>query len=92
MNATLVRTTVALLLVGGLGAQTALAKDRKHKEHKEQKENNPARNAAVQQCRSTYEAAAAAAHARNGPTGNARKRAMHTAAEAKKDCVARAPR
>jgi hypothetical protein len=86
MNATLVRTTLALLLVGGLGAQPALAKDPKHKEH------NPARNAAVQHCRSIYETAAAAAHAPNGPTGNARKRAMHTAAEAKKDCVARVPR
>ena len=83
MKIALLPTTLTLLLASGLASQAALAKDRKH---------NPARAAVVQQCRLTYEAAAAAAHAPNGPTGNARKRAMHAAAEAKKRCVARAPR
>jgi len=86
MNAPLVRTSLALLLACSFGSQATIAKGRKHKEP------NPARDAAVQQCRSTYDAAAAVAHAPNGPKGNARKRAMHAAAEAKKGCVARARR
>jgi hypothetical protein len=45
----------------------------------------------VQQCTTVYEAAAAAAHAPNSPTGKARLRTMHAAAEAKKACVAKAP-
>jgi hypothetical protein len=86
MKMTLLPTTLALLLASGLASQATLAKERKHNPQ------SPARAAVVQQCRLTYEAAAAAAHAPNGPTGNARKRAMHAAAEAKKRCVARAPR
>jgi hypothetical protein len=86
MKTTLLPTTLALLLASSLASQAALAKERKHNP------KSPARAAAVQQCRLTYEAAAAAAHAPSGPTGNARKRAMHAAAQAKKACVAKAPR
>ena len=53
---------------------------------------SPAHDAAVQRCTEAYEAAAAAAHAPNSPTGKARLRTMHAAAEAKKACVARAPK
>lgn len=56
------------------------------------KKHSAAHDAAVQRCVARYEAAAAAAHAPNGPTGGARKRAMHAAAEAKKECIARAPK
>jgi hypothetical protein len=48
-------------------------------------------DAAVQRCTEAYEATAAAAHAPNTPTGKARMRTMHAAAEAKKACVAKAP-
>ena len=54
--------------------------------------NSPAHDAAVKRCTEVYEAAAAAAHAPNGPKGAARKHAMHAAAEAKKDCIAKAPK
>ena len=74
---------LALLLAGGLAAPAAQAGGPKH---------SPAHDAAVQKCREAYEAAAAAAHAPNGPKGTARKRAMHAAAEAKKDCIAKAPK
>ena len=83
MKATLMRTTLALVLVGGLGAPVLEAKVRKH---------SPAHAAAAQKCREAYEAARAVAHAPNSPRGNARKRAMHAAAEAKKDCIAKAPK
>lgn len=83
MKATLMRTTLALVLVGGLAAPALQAKARKH---------SPAHVAAARQCRETYNAAAAAAHAPNSAKGNARKRAMHAAAEAKKDCIAKAPK
>ena len=53
--------------------------------------HSPAHDAAVQRCTDEYEARAAAAHAPNSPTGKARMRTMHAAAEAKKACVARAP-
>jgi hypothetical protein len=82
MHTTFIRTTLALLLAGGLGSQATLAKARKH---------SPAHAAAVQQCRDTYQAAAAVVHAPNGPRGNARKRAMHAAAQQRKRCVATAP-
>lgn len=54
--------------------------------------HTPQHEAAVKKCTEQYEAARAAAHAPNSPKGAARHRAMHAAAEAKKDCVARAPR
>ena len=54
--------------------------------------HSPAHDAAVQKCGEAYEAAAMAAHAPNGPKGVARKHAMHAAAEAKKDCIAKAPK
>jgi hypothetical protein len=73
----------ALMLAGGFAAPAAEARGPKH---------SPAHDAAVQKCREAYEAAAAAAHAPNGPKGAARKRAMHAAAEAKKDCIAKAPK
>ena len=85
MRIALLPTTLTLLLASGLASQATLAKGHAHKQ-------SPARAAAVHQCRLTYEAAAAAAHSPSGPKGNARKRAMHAAAEAKKGCVARAPR
>jgi len=54
--------------------------------------HTPQHEAAVQKCTEQYEAARAAAHAPNSPKGAARHRAMHAAAEAKKDCMARAPK
>ena len=54
--------------------------------------HSAAHDAAVQQCTAAYEASAAAAHAPNSPTGKVRMRAMHAAAEAKKACIARAPK
>jgi hypothetical protein len=54
--------------------------------------HSPQHELAVQKCSEAYEAAAAAAHAPNSPKGEARKRAMHAAAEAKKGCIARAPK
>ena len=86
MNATLMRTTLALVLAGGLAAPALQAKEAKGPKH------SPAHAAAVQKCGEAYEAAAAVAHAPNGPKGNARKHAMHAAAEAKKDCIAKAPK
>ncbi len=56
------------------------------------KHNSPARDAAVQRCTEEYEAKAAAAHAPNSPTGKVRLRTMHALAEAKKACIARAPK
>src|SRR5207249_7398837 len=44
--------------------------------------HSPAHEAAVQKCTDAYEATAAAAHAPNSPTGKARMRTMHAAAEA----------
>src|SRR5262249_57560697 len=54
--------------------------------------HTPQHDAALRRCTDQYEAARAAAHAPNSPKGAARHRAMHAAAEAKKDCVARAPK
>ena len=54
--------------------------------------HSPAHDAAVQRCTESYEAAAAAAHAPNSPTGKTRLRTMHAAAEARKACVAKAPK
>ena len=54
--------------------------------------HSPQHDAAVQTCSELYEAARASAHAPGSPKGAARRRAMHAAAEAKKDCIARAPK
>jgi hypothetical protein len=83
MKAMFMRTTLALVLAGGLAVPALQAKGPKH---------SPAHRAAVQSCREAYDAAAAAAHRPNSARGRARKHAMHAAAEAKKDCIARAPR
>ena len=79
----LTRSTLVLMLAGGLVAPLAFAEAPKH---------SPAHEAAVRKCGEAYEAAAAAAHAPNGPKGTARKHAMHAAAETKKDCIAKAPK
>jgi hypothetical protein len=75
--------TFTLVLVGSLTVMVAQAAGPKH---------SAAHEAAIQKCGETYEAAAGAAHAPNSPKGNARKHAMHAAAEAKKQCVAKAPK
>jgi len=72
-----------ILLIVGAAAVRVGATGPKH---------SPAHDAAVQKCGEAYEAAAAAAHAPKSPTGKARKQAMHAAAEAKKACVAKAPK
>ena len=82
MNA-VTRSMVGLVLTVGLATPVAFAEGPQH---------SPAHEAAVQKCTADYEAAAAAAHAPNGPKGNARKHAMHAAAEAKKACIAKAPK
>ena len=79
----LTRSMVGLAVAGCLATPVAFAEGPKH---------SPAHEAAVQKCTADYEAAAAAAHAPKGPTGNARKHAMHAAAEAKKNCIAKAPK
>ena len=83
MNNVITHTALALVLSGGLAVRAAEAKGPKH---------SPAHDAAVQRCTEAYEATAAAAHALNSPTGKARLRTMHAAAEAKKRCAAKAPR
>jgi hypothetical protein len=85
MKATLPSAVLALALAGGFAVPALQAKPRGPK-------HSVAHEAAVQRCSDQYEARAAAAHAPNSPTGKARMRAMHAAAEAKKACVARAPR
>ena len=87
MKSMLMRTTLALVLAGGLAVPALQAKGRKHNP-----KHSPAHAAAMQRCREAYEATAAALHAPNSRKGSARQRAMHAAAEAKKDCIARAPR
>jgi hypothetical protein len=79
----LIGATACLAAVIGLSASPAGAKPPKHR---------PQHELAVQKCTEAYEAAAAAAHAPNSPKGQARKRAMHAAAEAKQDCIAKAPK
>jgi hypothetical protein len=78
----LIGATACLAAVIGLSASPAGAKPK----------HSPQHELAVQKCTEAYEAAAAAAHAPNSPKGQARKRAMHAAAEAKKDCIAKAPK
>jgi hypothetical protein len=78
-------TTAALTLMA-VGALAPLPVETKGPKH-----SRP-HDAAVQKCGEIYEAAATAAHAPNGPKGAVRKRAMHAAAEAKKDCIAKAPK
>ena len=79
-------TAVLAFAVSGVFASPALAEKPKGPK------NSPAHEAAVQRCTDAYEATAAAAHAPNSPTGKARMRTMHAAAEAKKACIARAPK
>ena len=78
----LIGATFCLALMTSLVAVPASARPK----------HSPQHDAAVKKCGEAYEAAAAAAHAPNSPKGQARKRAMHAAAEAKKDCIARAPK
>jgi hypothetical protein len=80
MKATLVHTTLVLLLAGSLAAPAA-AKPK----------HSAAHQAAVKQCTEVYEAGAAAAHAPNSPKGSARQ-TMHSLGEAKKACIAKAPK
>ena len=84
MKRLLIHTTVSALLVGGLFVPAAPAEGSKR--------HSPEHNAAVKKCNEAYEAAVTAAHAPNGPKGNERKHAMHAAAEAKKACIAKAPK
>jgi len=77
-------TTATLILILACGFAAA--------PHAGGPKHSPAHDAAVKRCTEAYEAAAAGAHAPNSPKGEARKRAMHAAAEAKKDCIARAPK
>lgn len=84
-HTTLTSAALALALAG-LAMPALAAKP------KGPKNNSPAHDAAVQRCTDEYEAKAAAAHAPNAPTGKVRLRTMHALAEAKKACVARAPK
>ena len=59
-----------MLFVGGIAAPTWADRPKHSPEH----------NAAVAHCGELYEAAARAAHAPKGPTGEERKKAMHAAA------------
>ena len=87
MKTTFMRITLALVMAGALAAPALQAKGKKHGP-----KHSPAHVAAAQKCREAYEATAAALHAPNSPKGSARQRAMHAAAEAKKDCIAKAPK
>ncbi len=78
----LIGPTVCLAALVTLAAVPASAKPK----------HSPQHEAAVQKCTERYEAARAAAHAPNSPKGAARHRTMHAIAEAKKDCIARAPK
>jgi hypothetical protein len=83
MNSAIMRTALAIVLSGGFAGQAIQAAGPKH---------SPAHDAAVGKCTDAYEAAAAAAHAPNSPTGKVRLRAMHAAAVAKERCIAKAPK
>jgi hypothetical protein len=83
MKTAITTAALALIFAAGFAVPATQAGGPKH---------SPAHDAAVKRCTEAYEAAAAAAHAPNGPKGTARKHAMHAAAEAKKDCLARAPK
>jgi hypothetical protein len=85
MKSTRSSAVLALALIAGFAVPALQAKPKGPK-------HSPAHEAAVQRCTDEYEARAAAAHAPNSPTGKVRMRAMHAAAEAKKACVARAPK
>ena len=78
-----VPAALALVLFNGLAVQAKGPKGPKH---------SPTHDAAVQKCGEAYEAAVAAAHTPNSPTGKARFQAMHAASEAKKACAAKAPK
>jgi hypothetical protein len=83
MRTAITTTALALIFAAGFAVPAIQAGGPRH---------SPAHDAAVKRCTEAYEAAAAAAHAPNGPKGTARKHAMHAAAEAKKDCIAKAPK
>ena len=83
MTRMIVMTMCALLLA----VAPAFAKGKKHSAA-----HSPAHDAATARCGEIYEATAAAAKAPNSPTGKARMQAMHAAAEAKKACIAKAPK
>ena len=83
IKAALIPVAFALVLFNGLAVQAEGPKGPKH---------SPAHDAAVQKCSEAYDAAVAAAHTPNSPTGKARFQAMHAASEAKKACVAKAPK
>ena len=85
MRTTLTSAALAMAFATAL-AVPALAAEPKGPKH------SPVHDAAVQRCTEVYEATVAAAHAPNSPTGKARMRTMHAAAEAKKACVAKAPK
>jgi hypothetical protein len=85
LETTLTSASLALLLAAGLAVPALQATPRGPK-------HGSAHEMAVQRCTDMYEARAAAAHAPHSPTGKARMRTMHAAAEAKKACVARAPK
>jgi hypothetical protein len=82
VKSTLSSAVLALALAAGVAVPALQAKPK----------HSPAHEVAVQRCTDEYEARAAAAHAPNSRTGKARMRAMHAAAEAKKACIARAPK
>jgi hypothetical protein len=88
MKSMLTSGVLAVVFATVMSVAPLEAKDKgpKHAKH------SAAHDAAVQQCTAAYEASAAAAHAPNSPTGKVRMRAMHAAAEAKKACIARAPK
>ena len=87
MKAMLTSGVLAVVFATVMAVAPLEAKDKgpKHK-------HSAAHDAAVQQCTAAYETSAAAAHAPNSPTGKVRMRTMHAAAEAKKACIARAPK
>ena len=86
MRRTMLTSATLALLLAAVAVPALAAKPKGPKQH------SAAHDAAVQRCTEEYEARSAAAHAENSPTGKVRLRTMHALAEAKKACVARAPR
>jgi hypothetical protein len=92
MNAKWTSGVLTVLFATVLAGSALEAKPKDKKHGGDHAKHSAAHEAAVQQCTAAYEASAAAAHAPKSPTGKTRMRAMHAAAEAKKACVARAPK
>jgi len=93
MKAMLTSGVLAVVFATVMAVPAVAAKDKGPKHGRaDTAKHSAAHDAAVQQCTAAYEASAAAAHAPNSPTGKVRMRAMHAAAEAKKACIARAPK